>query len=144
MRPRISIRGFVHLWVRPSVGPSVRRSRVSQISRKSRLWDNKTSGNNEFKLIQLNSSKFKQIQENSFILTYVGRIFVRIELVGLIARLFGVDNHTWAAKALKVDSDISFRGDSSTANGTASCPHDASYTRGTNEMSTPLRWRKVQ
>ena len=40
---------------------------------------------------------------------------------------------------LKVDSDISFRGDSSTANGTASCPHDASYTGGTNEMSTPLR-----
>ena len=64
-----------------SVRRSVRRSRVSQISRKSRLWDNKTSGNNEFKLIQLNSSKFKKIQENSFILTYVGRIFVRIELV---------------------------------------------------------------
>ena len=69
------------LSVRPSVRPSVRGSRVSQISRKSRLWDNKTSGNNEFKLIQLNSSKFKQIQENSFILTYIGRIFVRIELV---------------------------------------------------------------
>ena len=68
----LSVRG---LW---SV---VRRSRVSQISRKSTLRDNKTSGNNEFKLIQYNSSKFKQIQENSFILTYIGRIFVRIELV---------------------------------------------------------------
>merc|ERR1712168_51724 len=71
----------LHMRLCPSVGPSVRGSRVSQISRKSRLWDNKTSGNNEFKLIQLNSNKFKQIQENSFILTYIGRIFVRIELV---------------------------------------------------------------
>merc|ERR1712168_1656724 len=73
----------LHMRLCPSVGPSVRGSRVSQISRKSRLWDNKTSGNNEFKLIQLNSNKFKQIQENSFILTYIGRIFVRIELVFL-------------------------------------------------------------
>ena len=30
---------------------------------------------------ELNSSKFHQIQENSFILTFIGRIFVRIELV---------------------------------------------------------------
>ena len=73
------------LSVRRSVGPSVRgsvrRSGVSQISRKWRLWDNKTSGNNKLKLIQLNSSKFKLIQENSFTLTYIGRIFVRIKLV---------------------------------------------------------------
>ena len=104
MRSRISIRGFVRPWVHPSVRPSIRpsvrwsvcwsvrwsvgTSRVSQISRKSRLWDNKTSGNNEFKLIQLNSSKFKKIQENSFILTYIGRIFVRIELVSLFYFFF--------------------------------------------------------
>ena len=84
------------LSVRRSVGPSVRgsvrRSGVSQISRKWRLWDNKTSGNNKFKLIQLNSSKFKQIQENSFILTYIGRIFVRIELVNSLQTLHGFQN----------------------------------------------------
>merc|ERR1712212_926339 len=81
MRLCPSVGPWVGPSVRGSVRRSIRRSRVSQISRKSTLRDNKTSGNNEFKLIQYNSSKFKQIQENSFILTYIGRIFVRIELV---------------------------------------------------------------
>ena len=35
----------------------------------------------QFKKILVNSIKFKKIQENSFILTFIGRIFVRIELV---------------------------------------------------------------
>ena len=35
----------------------------------------------KFKYIQPNSTKFKKIQENYFILTFIGRIFVRIELV---------------------------------------------------------------
>ena len=83
------------LSVRGSVRRSVRGSGVSQISRKSRLWDNKTSGNNEFKLIQLNSIKFKQIQENSFILTYIGRIFVRIELVCFEVTVFPRYTTVW-------------------------------------------------
>ena len=68
MRPRISIRAFVRPSVAPSVAPSVGRSRVSQVARK---W---SSGNNK-------TGKFKYIQENSFVLTFIGRIFVRIELV---------------------------------------------------------------
>ena len=40
-----SIRGFVRPWVGLSVGRSIGWSRVSQISRKWRLLDNKTSGN---------------------------------------------------------------------------------------------------
>ena len=78
MHPRISLRGFV----RRSVGLSVHRSVRGSVTRFSNIAEIKTMGQNiREQQIQVNSSKFKQIQENSFILTYSGRIFVRIELV---------------------------------------------------------------
>ena len=48
----------------PSVGPSVGPPGISQKMKS-----------------QVNSTKFKKIQKNSFILTFIGHIFVHIKLV---------------------------------------------------------------
>ena len=78
MRPRISIRGSV----RPSVGPSVRPWVRRSVTRFSNIAEMETWGLWDIRELP-DSNKFMKIHENSFILTFIGRIFVRIELVSL-------------------------------------------------------------